>query len=334
MAGCGLNIFLPGASAASGNPCQSNCVFGSGITGLRVIVEPDAGPRPIVEAIRSARLSVFMEIYLLTNKNVINALEEDANNGVDVRVMLEQHPYGGGVLSPQETLDRLQAAGVKARFSNPAFTLTHEKGLIIDGDVAYIMTSNMTNAALGTGKYTKNREYDIIDTHPQDVQAIDAIFQADWQRNTAIFSNPNLVVSPLNSRSAFNTLISRARHTLLVTAEEMQDSGIEQDLIAASQRGVTIQVILPTPAGGSGDSNSNGITTIKQEGVTVREDPRLYMHAKILVVDGQMAFVGSENISSQSLDRNRELGIIIDDSSVINTLEQTFHADWVDSQEL
>lgn len=309
-------------------------MLGPGTSGLHVIVEPDAGPGPIVEAIRSAKQSVFMEMYLLTNKNVINALEEDANNGIDVRVMLEQHPYGGGVLSPQETLDRLQAADVKARFSNPAFALTHEKGLVIDENVAYIMTSNMTSAALGTGKYTKNREYDIVDANPQDVQAIATIFQADWDRNIAIFNDSNLVVSPLNSRSAFNTLIARARRTLLVTAEEMQDSGIERDLIAASQRGVTVQVILPTPGGGSNDSNSEGIATIKQGGVTVREDPRLYIHAKILVVDGQTAFVGSENISSQSLDQNRELGIVIADHSVISTLEQTFQADWEASREV
>jgi cardiolipin synthase A/B len=112
----------------------------------------------------------------------------------------------------------------------------------------------------------------------------------------------------------------------------MQDSGIEQDLSAAAQRGVTVQVILPAPSGSSSDSNSSGIATIKQGGVAVREDPRLYMHAKILIVDGQTAFVGSENISSQSLDRNREVGIIIADSSVINTLQQTFQADWGDSQ--
>jgi cardiolipin synthase A/B len=275
-----------------------------------------------------------MEMYLLTNKRVITALENDANNGIDVRVMLEQHPYGGSALSPQETLAKLKAAGVKAQFSSPSFALTHEKGLIIDSKVAYIMTSNMTNTALGTGNYTKNREYDIVDTNTQDVQAITAIFQADWNRDTASFNDPNLVVSPVNSRSAFNTLIASARHTLLVTAEEMQDSGIEQDLITASQRGVNVRVILPTPGGGSNDSNSPGIATITQGGVSVREDPRLYMHAKILIVDGQTAFVGSENISSQSLDQNRELGIIIADGKVLSTLEQTFQKDWGESREV
>ena len=84
-------------------------------------------------------------------------------------------------------------------------------------------------------------------------------------------------------------------------------------------------------AQGSSDSNGQGISVIKQGGVQVKEDPRLYMHAKIIVADGRRAFVGSENISTQSLDRNRELGIIVADSSVLSTLHQTFLQDWSDS---
>lgn len=333
LVGCDVNISLPSnpAGANPGGQCQSNCSVGTGANGLGVIVEPNAGPNPFVDAIRGAKQSVELEMYLLTNKSVISALEEDANRGVDVRVMLEVHPYGGGSVSPQETLDRLNAAGVKAHAASPDFALTHEKGMVIDHATAYIMTSNFTNAALGTGSYTKNREYDIVDTNAQDVKAIDAIFQADWNHTTASFNDPNLVVSPVNSRSDFNALISSAKHTLLVTGEEMNDSGIEQDLVSAAQRGVKVQVILPAPSGSS-DSNSGGIATIKQGGVSVREDSRLYMHAKIIVVDGQKAFVGSENISTQSLDQNRELGIILSDSGVLNTLQQTFASDWNDSQ--
>lgn len=158
------------------------------------------------------------------------------------------------------------------------------------------------------------------------------IFNADWNRTTAQFNDPNLVVSPVNSRSDFTSIINSAHHTLLIEAEEMQDSNIEQAITSAAQRGVHVQVILPAPSGSSGDSNSSGIDTIKQAGVQVREDSRLYMHAKIIVVDGQKAFVGSENISTQSLDGNRELGIIVSDQGVLNTLQQTFQQDWGDSQ--
>lgn len=336
MIGCEANVTLPvtGSGTGTATACQGTCTTGTGAHGLNIFVEPDAGVTPIVNAIQGAKKSVWMEMYLLTNKSVITALEDDANRGIDVRVMLEMHPFGGGSVSPQETLAKLKAAGVKAQGTNPSFALTHEKGLIIDSQTAFIMTSNMTNAALGTGSSTKNREYGIIDNNSQDVQAIMAIFQADWDRTTAGFNAPNLVVSPVNSRSSFDALIASAKHTLLVTAEEMQDGMTEENLVAAAQRGVKVQVILPAPSGSSSDSNSQGIATIKRGGVDVREDAKLYMHAKIFIVDGQTGFVGSENISSQSLDRNRELGIIIADQNVLNTMQQTFQNDWNASKEV
>lgn len=333
LAGCTVNISTNGTGNGT-TSCSNNCSVGSGTQGVRVFVEPNAGEHAITDAISSARKSVWLEIYLLSDRNVIRALEEAANRGVDVRVMLEPHPVGGGT-SPSRTIDQLKAAGVKAQTTNPDFSLTHEKGMIIDGSTAFIMTSNFSRAALGGysgSSYLSNREYDIIDTNPTDVQAVIAIFNADWNRTTAQFNDSNLVISPVNSRNDFMTLINSAHSTLLIEAEEMNDSGIEQSIASAAQRGVRVEVILPAPHGSSSDSNSQGIDTIKQGGVAVREDSHLYMHAKIIVVDGKKAFVGSENISTQSLDQNRELGILVSDTGVLHTLQQTFQFDWGQSR--
>ncbi len=321
LLGCDVNISPTGGNFGSNSSgCQGNCTTGPGAQGVQVFVEPDAREQPILDAIAGAKKSVWLEIYLLSDRNVIRGLEEAANRGIDVRVMLEPHPFGGGG-SPARTMDELKAAGAKVEDSNPSFALTHEKGMIVDGTTAFSGSSG-----------SRNREYAIVDTNPTDVQAVSAIFQADWQRTTAQFNDANLVVSPINSRNDFTKLIGSAQHTLLIEAEEMNDSGIEQALSDAARHGVHVQVILPAPRGSSGGSNSQGIDTIKEGGVDVREDARLYMHAKIIIVDGQKAFVGSENISTQSLDQNRELGIIVSDQGVLHTLQQTFQQDWGDSQ--
>src|SRR5579859_645023 len=199
--------------------------------------------------------------------------------------------------------------------------------MIIDGSTAYIMTTNLTYSALNG----KNREYGIIDTLSQDVQGVIAIFNADWNRTTPQLSDQSLVVSPVNARTDFVTLINSAQSSLIIEAEEMQDSNIEQAIASAAQRGVNVQVILPNPSS-SPDPNAAGIATIKAGGAQVRLDAQLYMHAKIIVVDGKQAFVGSENISTYSLDKNRELGILLTDSSVLCTLQQTFQQDWGVSQ--
>ena len=289
----------PGSSSGSGtigsatDSSSGAAITGSGVQGVHVFVEPDAGDSVITDAIAGAKKTVLLEMYLLTERNVISALEEAAQNGVNVRVMLEQHPYGSGSVSPTETLDRLKAAKVTAQFTNPSFALTHEKGMVIDNSTAYIMTANFTAAALGSGSSTKNREYGIIDTNAQDVQEVTNIFNADWNRSTPQLNDTNLVVSPVNSRDDFTSLINSARKTLLIEAEEMQDSGVEQAIVSAGQRGVKVQVILPASSSSSGDSNSSGIKAINHSGIQVEEDPHLYMHAKIIVVDGQKAFVGS-----------------------------------------
>ncbi len=316
-----------GTIGSTTSSSSGSSITGSGVQGVQVFVEPDAGDAVITDAIAGAKKTVLLEMYLLTERKVISALEEAAQRGVTVRVMLEQHPYGSA--APTGTLDRLKAAGVNAQSTNPAFALTHEKGMVIDGSTAYIMTANFTAAALGSGSYTKNREYGIIDTHRQDVQAVTAIFNADWNRSTPQISDPNLVVSPVNSRNDFTSLINRAHKTLFIEAEEMQDSEIEQAIVNAGQRGVKVQVILPSPSrSSSSDSNSSGINTINHPGIQIEEDPHLYMHAKIIIVDGQKAFVGSENISTASLEKNRELGILVSDQNVLNTLQQTFQQDW------
>ena len=336
LAGCDTSSFSSAGngttnqkpSSQSTGTCLGNCTTGQGVQGVQVFVEPDAADRVITNAISSASKSVWLEIYLLTDRNVINSLEEAAHRGLDVRVMLETHPFGGG--SPTQAMDQLQAAGAQVKAANPAFSLTHEKGMVIDNGTAYIMTANFTLSALGGSRATKNREYGIIDTNQQDVQGVVSIFNADWNRTTAKIDDPNLVVSPINSRQDFDTLINNAHKTLQIEAEEMFDTDVEQAIARAARRGVQVQVILPAPQGT--DSNSQGIAVIKQGGAQVEKDPILYMHAKILIIDGRTAFVGSENISNASLDGNRELGIIVSDQNVLTTLQQTFQKDWSDSQ--
>jgi len=66
LTACDVNLGQP-TSSANGVQCQSNCSVGTGANGLGIIVEPDAGPNPLVDAIRGAKKSVDLEMYLLTN---------------------------------------------------------------------------------------------------------------------------------------------------------------------------------------------------------------------------------------------------------------------------
>ena len=294
---------------------------------VKVYIEPQAGESVITNAITGAKRSVWVEMYLLTDKKVLTALEDTASRHIDVRVMLEDHPYGGGSLAPTETLDKLKASGVQTKTTNPAFALTHEKGMVIDGTTAYIMTNNFTLAALGASRSMLNREYGIIDTNAHDVKNVKDIFVADWNRTQAKVTSSDLVVSPMNSHRTFLSLIKTAKRSLLIEAEEMNDPAVEKALVAQERIGVKIEVILP-----NGNTNNEGIAVIQKGKIQIKEDSHLYMHAKIIIVDQQKAFVGSENISTSSFDKNRELGIVVSDASVLIALQQTFQQDWTTSK--
>jgi len=300
--------------------------FVCAVHSVSLFVEPDAGEAPILSAIRGATSSVWVEVYLLSDRNVVRALEDAASRGVDVRVLLEPHPYGGGDVAAQTTVRELQAAGVQARPSNPAFQYTHAKLLLVDGATAYILTANLSRAGLGGNSTTANRDYGLIDRDSADVAAVKAIFQADWDRTPATLTDAHLVVSPINARPTLAALLDGAHTALWVEDEEMADSSSEQELIAAAQRGVDVRLMLPAPS--SSSSPSPDVARLAAGRVHVRYLRAPYMHAKLVLADGTLAFTGSENFSATSLDANRELGLLLADPAALATLTHVYTQDW------
>ena len=317
------------ACASTGSPA---CAVGTGAAHLQVFVEPDAGVRPITDAIRAAHRSIWVEMYLLTDTTVINALEDAANQGLDVRVMLEPHPFESSPVTVQSTLEKLKAAGIKVNQTNPIFQLTHAKFLLLDGATLFLLTANLSHDALGGTKQVTNREYLLEDTETADVSEAQAIFTADWNRTTPSLSDPNLLVSPINARVKLLALIASARTSIQIENEETQDTQIENALAQAARRGVSIQVVLPAPTGRQ-DSNAAGVALLRKAGISVRGDKQYYIHAKLMLIDQTRAYVGSENISTASLDDNRELGLIVADPATLSTLATTFSSDYAISQE-
>ena len=127
----------PSATGTAATPCAGpNCAA----VHVQVFVEPEAGEAPIVHAIEGATTSVWVEVYILTDRAVINALEDAARRNVDVRVLLEPHAFGEGNVGAAQTLEELIAAGVQARQADPAFHYTHEKALVVDHATAYQRT--------------------------------------------------------------------------------------------------------------------------------------------------------------------------------------------------
>ena len=122
------------------------------------------------------------------------------------------------------------------------------------------------------------------------------------------------------------SLINNAQKSIEVYNEEMSDSAVISALEQAAKRGVIVEVVMTNSSDWKTD-----FTNLTNSGVQVRtyaSSASLYIHAKMILTDGNKAFLGSENFSSSSLDDNRELGLTLTDSSVINSLGATFSQDW------
>lgn len=285
-----------------------------------LFVEPESGRTPILNAINNAQHEILVEMYLLSDKEIIKSLEAARSRGLAVSVMLEKHPFGGGNLN-EKTKEELDGNGVSAQWANSSFSLTHEKAIVIDNETVFILNQNLTASS-----FSKNREFNVIDTNPEDVLLAKEIFVYDWQRRPfSINSSNNLIVSPNTSRTGLETLMKSAAKTIDIEIEIINDSQIVSLLLESAKK---IQVRLIAPTLSQINSNKDALKRLRQAGVLIKTLSSPYIHTKLILVDGIKAYTGSVNLSSQSMDQNRELGIIFTEKNSIETINSTFEKDW------
>ncbi|MFZ5915832.1 MAG: phospholipase D-like domain-containing protein [Chloroflexota bacterium] len=289
---------------------------------LSLFVLPQDTDDVILQALDAADESIDFVMYLVTSRDFIEALKAAEARGVEVRGMMELNPYGGGS-SNVDVFDELSQAGAEIKWDPRSVTYLHEKMILVDDELMFIMTCNMTSSA-----FTANREYGLIDTEPAHIAEVEKVFEADWNRQEPDWGDPLLVWSPVNARQELLALIDGAQHHLDLEQSSMLDPEIVQHLIDAAQCGVQVRYISSPGWPIEDDLSEPYREQLRQAGVGVRylDDP--YVHAKVFVVDGRQGFVGSENISSNSLDNNRELGVVFEDADSVERLAAQIEADW------
>lgn len=305
----------------------------AGVLDKTLFIAPADGHKPVVDAIDHAVKSVQMTMYHLTDLDVIDALAGARKRKLDVRVILD----GESLKKPRFAAgaQALTAAGVLVRPSSPAFSITHEKALLIDGTKAVIMSMNMTQTASDT------RDYGIITENPGIVAEWESVFNADWMNaqtgrgETPRVHRADLLWSPVNSEKKLKDLALRARKELAVEVENLGDKTIMKALIKAAKRRASVRVIVPMC-----DLNADPLynypflAELAKAGVQVKvmsypsypDEP--YMHAKMMLADRSWAYVGSVNFSENSTRRARELGILFSEQDLLARLADTFERDW------
>ena len=179
---------------------------------------------------------------------------------------------------------------------------------------------------------TETRDYGVITYAAPAVEQVIDGFEHDWNRS---FFNPDLriglVWSSFHSRGQMAKVIDAAEERLWVQHPKFVDAVILERLIAACERGVKVRVLC---GGKHGISDWDiydtfaSLRVLSRSGVKVRRQKHLKLHAKLIVVDKQMALIGSMNIDRSAFDLRRELGIDTDAPEVVARCVELYKHDW------
>jgi len=295
-----------------------------------LLVEPDDGRTALLNAIQNARESVSLTIYALDDPEINAALIAAHRRGVNVRVLYNYYSFAAeGVKDPnQQMVDAFTLADIQTKRANESFAVTHQKTFSIDGSTAIIMTFN-----LQPDYFKTTRDFAIITIDPAEVAEVQRVFEADWNYQQIVPTLPELVWSPVNSRQKILNLINSTSKTLDVYNEEVEDQECIEALISAAKRQVAVRLISAELMREGHDTNAPVREVLNNNGVRAIAGTFLYIHAKMILADygteRQAAFLGSENFSSTSLDKNRELGILVSEQTILDQLHSVFQQDWV-----
>jgi cardiolipin synthase len=131
-------------------------------------VSPESAFSLLDGAIKDAKQSIILNIYMLTNRSVTTALAAKATNeNVNVTVLLEGQTFGNDIYLPvKKVLDDFQAlvpqtqgrlkflvmtsqAGGKRRY-----VYDHAKYMVIDGKKVFVSSENITGSAYNNKNYS------------------------------------------------------------------------------------------------------------------------------------------------------------------------------------
>jgi cardiolipin synthase A/B len=299
-------------------------------TTYTLVTEPDQGLTAIYNLITSAKKSIDMTMYELTDVTVTDALASAAANGLTVRVILDQNDEKTANTPAYNYLEKNKVA---VHWANPKYAVTHQKTITVDQTTSAILTLNLT-----PNYYSTSRDFAVITNNPADVAAIETTFNADFSNATITPpTGENLIWSPTNSLSSLEGLINGATQSLLISQEEFSEPAIESALVSALKRGVSVTLVQEDVEG----AYTTALNTLKAAGAKIAvytSNKGYYIHAKTVLADYNTAaaklFVGSENFSTASLTENRELGLIFSDAACMTGVYTAISKDFANGKAL
>ena len=278
---------------------------------MKLIVQPDDGVKPIVEAIQKARKSIDIVIFRFDRVEVEKALHAAVGRGVVVRALIA-HTNRGGEKNLRKLELRLLECGVTVARTADDLPRYHGKMMLVDGSMLHVYGFNYTKLDID-----KSRSLGVITRDRRLVQEAAKLFEADTCRHPYSPGVARFVVSPENSREALTAFIRGARKELLIYDQAISDNLIQRVLVDRARTGVEVRII--------------GKLEKDLSGVKARKLADMRLHVRAIVRDGCEVFIGSQSLRRLELDGRREVGVVVKDSAIARKIQAVFESDWTRS---
>jgi cardiolipin synthase A/B len=314
----------------------------------------------MLEAIRGAQESISFETYIYWSgaigQEFSDALCERARAGVKVHVLLDW--LGSGKID-KKFLSAMETAGVEVQRYHPLHwydwsrvnNRTHRKLLIVDGRIGFTGGVGIADAWTGKGDQPDHWRDSHFKIEGPAVAQMQAAFGDNWikTRKVVLFGSayfPELTQLGSSRAQVFKSssdegsenvrlmyllsIASAAKNIRLQAAYFVPDDLAIETMVAARQRGVTIEIIVPGPHTDSEivqEASRSRWTALLDAGVLIYEfQPALY-HCKVLIVDDLWVSVGSTNFDNRSFRLNDEANLNVYDAAFAAEQSTVFEID-------
>ena len=259
-----------------------------------------------------------IQTYDFTEKRIKDLLKTFLNKGTDIQLIMENKKY-------QQFIDTF--ADIQKTFASyPNFQIqsdekmgteyVHSKIDLLD-EAFFIKTANLTHSSLFS-----NREYMFYSQDTWVLQSLKTIFTKDRAgehiENGDI--HPNLVICNINCRAVIEKLLSSAKQSIIIQTQYINDPTLIDILISKKLTLSEIKILVA--------NTTESTDMLAYMGAQARKEKKEYLHAKMILIDHKILLLGSMNLSANSLDKNREIWILLTDSSLIRQFASQFTKDW------
>lgn len=323
----------------------------------------------LIEDMEVAEDHIHLEYFIIKDSEIAREIQEvlirKAREGVEVRILYDDVACWRFKIH-RRFLNELKAAGVKcAAFLPTKFPLlggqlnyrNHRKIAVIDGKVGYTGGLNIGDEYMGLDKKFGYWRDSHIRIYGAGVHMLQIIFLIDWYLTTDEIISDKKYMPDIphcgevalqvvgtgpdsqweDIHYAFFSAISQAKKRVYIeTPYFIPDESILKAIKTASLSGVDVRIIFPQKIDHYivNIASYSYFDEVLDAGARVFLYQKGFIHSKVVIVDDEMASIGSSNMDLRSFMLNFEVNTFIYEEKTIEKIAEQFYKDQEDSKEL